>query len=404
MAINKVNKKNSPHFGEWRVRKQLMIDGRIVSLPVKYAKTKREAQDIERQLILDARKGFDFDGANQTLPDAFSNWIESQERANRWENSTKRSWHTAEKVVRHYCNELKLKDCNQDRMREFINCYVVEHHATASPHSTAAMILQHLRTYFLTIEGTLITKSPVPKRPLEKFFRKGLQSDPEEKYAMTDSELFGVKDVMLNDLQRLGIRYQVSRIALLIMSETGMRPQEVQAVKFSDLVEEEDHWVFKLHDSYYVLDKKMNGHLKSRRPGNWRLTPPITKSLYEVIRKFQSSQEQYLDQLGLSNPDDLICLCISDYRLLRLKQPITQRSMNDVLKKIAKQVGVQNGNKSLTCYTLRTTVGTRLARLSDYSYASDRMGNSLEVYTRYYVKPMNHGYGSLMDQYLAMNG
>lgn len=78
--------------------------------------------------------------------------------------------------------------------------------------------------------------------------------------------------------------------------------------------------------------------------------------------------------------------------------------MNDVLKKIAKQVGVQNGNKSLTCYTLRTTVGTRLARLSDYSYASDRMGNSLEVYTRYYVKPMNHGYGSLMDQYLAMNG
>lgn len=297
MAINKVNKKNSPHFGEWRVRKQLMIDGRIVSLPVRYAKTKREAQDIERQLILDARKGFDFGGVNQTLPDAFSNWIESQEQANRWENSTRRSWHTAEKVVRYYCSGLKLKDCNQDRMREFINCYVVEHHATASPHSTAAMILQHLRTYFITIEGTLITKSPVPKRPLENFFRKGLQSDPEEKYAMTDSELFGVKDVMLNDLQRLGIRYQVSRIALLIMSETGMRPQEVQAVKFSDLVEEEDHWVFKLHDSYSVLDKKMNGHLKSRRPGNWRLTPPITKSLYEVIKKFQSSQEQYLDQL-----------------------------------------------------------------------------------------------------------
>ena len=50
MAINKVNKKNSPHFGEWRVRKQLMIDGRIVSLPVKYAKTKFLM--LEKGLIL----------------------------------------------------------------------------------------------------------------------------------------------------------------------------------------------------------------------------------------------------------------------------------------------------------------------------------------------------------------
>ena len=63
---------------------------------------------------------------------------------------------------------------------------------------------------------------------------------------------------------------------------------------------------------------------------------------------------------------------------------------------------VKSNGLPLTCYTLRTTVGTRLARLGDYSYASNRLGNSLAVYMRYYVKPFNRGYGELMDQYLNM--
>lgn len=73
-----------------------------------------------------------------------------------------------------------------------------------------------------------------------------------------------------------------------------------------------------------------------------------------------------------------------------------------MLKEICKRVGVNNGDLPLTCYTLRTTCGTRLARLGDYSYACNRLGNSLAVYMRYYVKTFNTGYSGLMDRYLSM--
>lgn len=76
--------------------------------------------------------------------------------------------------------------------------------------------------------------------------------------------------------------------------------------------------------------------------------------------------------------------------------------MNDTMKELCKKANVQSNGLSLTYYTLRTTVGTRLARLGDYSYASNRLGNSLAVYMRYYVKPMSRGYGDLMDKYLSM--
>ena len=39
-----------------------------------------------------------------------------------------------------------------------------------------------------------------------------------------------------------------------------MRPQEIQALKFSNLVKNEAH-VFKVSDAYSKLQGKMNGHL-----------------------------------------------------------------------------------------------------------------------------------------------
>lgn len=109
-----------------------------------------------------------------------------------------------------------------------------------------------------------------------------------------------------------------------------------------------------------------------------------------------------MEEKGITNTKDLIFLTLSDFKLAQENKPISQRTMNDVLKELCKKANVQSDDLPLTCYTLRTTVGTRLARLGDYSYASNRLGNSLAVYMRYYVKPMNRGYSDLMDEYLSM--
>ena len=187
-----------------------------------------------------------------------------------------------------------------------------------------------------------------------------------------------------------------------VEAETGMRPQEIQALRYSNITKSEGYWVLKISDSFSEKENEFNGHLKSRKIGEWRLTPPITNDLHQALHDFRREQQRFLSKKGIESNNDLIFLSLSDYRLAQLGKPISQRTMNDAMKELCKKANVKSNGLPLTCYTLRTTVGTRLARLGDYSYASNRLGNLLAVYMRYYVKPFNRGYGELMDQYLNM--
>lgn len=402
MAIKKVTNHKSSHYNEYRVRLQPLVNGKRVTIPVHYVKTKREAKALEVKLTETAQKGFDFAGSDQLLKDAFSDWIDKQVELDRWSPITELNWRYTESVVRQYAKGLRIKDCDQDAMRKLVHDYVNDRKISVAPHSCVDRVLLQLRTYFLTLEGVSITKSPVPKKALDVFFRKDRQTATKDKYVLTDGELGEFKKVIQNDLKHLPVNKCVVRLGLWIEAETGMRPQEIQALKFSDLIQEEGHWVFKISDSYSEIQKQMNGHLKSRKKGESRLTPPITKALYDSIQNFHEKQIVFIKDKQLSNPNDLIMLCLADYRLARLSKPVTQRSMNDLLKRICEKAKINSGGLPLTCYTLRTTVATRLSRLGDYSYASDRLGNSLSIYMRYYVKPMSKGYDKLMDEYLAM--
>lgn len=402
MSIKKVTNKKSPYYGKWYVRVQPVVNGKRVTIPVHYANTKRQAEVLELKLVDNAKHGFDYEGANQPLADAFSTWIDRQKELDRWSPVTERTWRYTEKVVHQYSHGLKIKDCNEQTMRKLVHDYVNDRNISVSAHSCADRVLQQLRTYFLTLEGVTIVKSPISKRALDFFFRKDRQSIVQDKYVLTDEELIKFKSIIKNDLQRLSVNKCVTRLGLWIEAETGMRPQEIQALHFSDLVKDEGHWVFKIGDSYSELQGKMNGHLKSRKRGEFRLTPPITAELHQAIQDFKDEQTKFIEEKKIPNPNHLIMLCLADYRLGRLGKPVTQRSMNELLKIICKKANVNSNGLPLTCYTLRTTVATRLAKLNDYNYASARLGNSLAIYTRYYVKPLSSGYSDLMDRYLAM--
>ncbi len=219
---------------------------------------------------------------------------------------------------------------------------------------------------------------------------------------MTDQEFQAFRQAIQDDLNQIPIQRWVVRMALWVEEETGMRPQEIQALKLANLTQDEGHWVFQINDSYSELTKGLNGHLKARRKGESRLTPPITQQLYDQLQIFKQKQEEFIKEKGLQTTSDLLFLNLTDYRLARLGYPVTHRSMNDMLKELCRRIGVNNGDLPLSCYTLRTTCGTRLARLGDYSYACNRLGHSLAVYMRYYVKTLNTGYSGLMDRYLSM--
>ena len=397
-----MTKENSKYYNQYRIRVQPMVNGVKIAVPVHYETTLRKAKLLEKKLVEEAKQGFTPAGANQFLSDALEQWVDHQVELDRWSPITEEAWRYTTKMVKYYCSNLRIKNCDEDSMRKFIHDYVNDHDVTVAAHSTADKILQQLRTFFLTLEGVSIIQSPVPKKALDYFFRKERQSIVKDKYVLTDEEFRKLKQLIKKDIDRLPIYSVVSRLALWVEAETGMRPQEIQALRYSNLIRSEEHWVFRIDDSFSEKEGKFNNHLKSRKIGEWRLTPPITDKLRLELLNFKEKQKRFMEEKGITNTKDLIFLTLSDFKLAQENKPISQRTMNDVLKELCKKANVQSDDLPLTCYTLRTTVGTRLARLGDYSYASNRLGNSLAVYMRYYVKPMNRGYSDLMDEYLSM--
>ena len=135
-------------------------------------------------------------GANQFLSDALEQWVDHQVELDRWSPITEEAWRYTTKMVKYYCSNLRIKNCDEDSMRKFIHDYVNDHDVTVAAHSTADKILQQLRTFFLTLEGVSIIKSPVPKKALDYFFRKERQSIVKDKYVLTDEEFRKLKQLI----------------------------------------------------------------------------------------------------------------------------------------------------------------------------------------------------------------
>ena len=224
-------------------------------------------------------------------------------------------------------------------------------------------------------------------RPLTKFFRRDEMNAPVKKYVFTNNEINVLKDRIYRELGVTRISYWTTRIAILIALDTGMRPQEIQALKWSQITNDGSFKVFRINDSWNEKEKHLNGHLKSRPHGESRLTLPLSEPLLQLLNKFRHCQLELLKENGLTNFNDRILLNITDYHLCALGYPITQKSMNDMLKQLSKKVGVNNQNLNISMYTCRHTVATKLGNTPGMSYpwAASRLGHSLKMFMRTYV-------------------
>lgn len=70
-------------------------------------------------------------------------------------------------------------------------------------------------------------------KPLSKFFRRDEMSITSKKYVLTNKEIQLLKDQIYGNIESSRINYWTTRIAILISLDTGMRPQEIQALKWS---------------------------------------------------------------------------------------------------------------------------------------------------------------------------
>lgn len=107
-------------------------------------------------------------------------------------------------------------------------------------------------------------------------------------------------------MANLQVDFWVSRLAILIALETGMRPQELQAIRWDQLVKEGNYNVFEIDDAWSEKLHRLNGHLKSRPHGFSRKTLPLSNDLVELLLSYQKKQKKLLRDKGIINRNKFI--------------------------------------------------------------------------------------------------
>lgn len=330
-------KSTGNHAGEFQVRIQPIneLTGKRENWPIGYAKTKRAAKAMERQMWADYQDGLNRADGNAVFAEQFRKFVDKRKKS--VSAVTYRDWDYSADVVEHYFGSAKIKQINTEAIADFARQFVKDHNTTVRKSSAIDRRLTHIRSYFQTIVGKVVKKNPVPRKPLNVFFRRNEFDIGSKCYVFNDNELNLLKDEIISELSNTEITRWLTKLAIWIGLETGMRPGEIQALRFRNLEQFKNYTTFVIDDSWSDYSKSFNGALKARPHGDSRRCLPISKSLLSFIKAFHKKQVKFLKLHGLSNPEDLVFLNIRDYKSSSNNQPINQRSMNDMLDKLCKK-------------------------------------------------------------------
>lgn len=374
------------HKGEFQVRIQPVdpATGKRISWPVQYAKTKRDAKKIEGQLWSRLDEGEDLSHANDVFADAFDKYIENRNSMSVWSPVTYRDWSYSAKIFHEYFGKLKIKQVTLNTVIKFAHTFVKQRGVTVSKNSMIARRLSHLNSFF----RDTLHKPLLPKDALQTvIFRRSDFSVQQKNYLFSDSDLDNLQTRIKDDMTKLRVSYCATRLAIWIASETGMRTQEIQALRFSNLKKVDGKYTFKINDAWSDYTKSFNHVLKNRRKGEYRIVLPLSNDLVKTIEEYRIKQQTFLRKNGLYNKEDLIFLNLQDYKFAAEGIPLNQRSLNMMLQKLCKQLCIGNSGQKISMYSFRHTICTKLANTPGMSYpwAAARMGHSVQMFLKNYV-------------------
>lgn len=391
------------HKGEYQVRIQPInkITGKRENWPVDYASNRSTAKALERQMWADYEEGMQLADGNAVFAEEFRKYI--NRKKNTISPVTYRDWNNSANEFEKYFKNTKIKDVSERLVEQFARDFIRKHKATVGRATVIDHRLTHMRSFFNELIGKVVKENPVPEQYLDKFFRKNEFSVRKQRYLFTNSELELIKKQIQGALNHTTIDKWGTRLALWIDLETGMRPGEIQALKFNNLITEDGYTTFKINDSWSDYARKFNGTLKARPKGYSRCCLPISQELIDFIDTYKKEQKKFLKYHGLTNPKGLIFLNLHDYKTCANNIPITQKSMNEMLKKICGKLNISVNGSQLSMYSFRHTLCTKLANKPGISYpwAAERMGNSLSIFMRVYVKADRDVNQKMMDNWMS---
>lgn len=387
MAIQKVTTGN--HAGEYRIRVQSRnpVTKKRMNVPVQYAKTLREAEQVQARIITRISGGYDYDQAHMTVTECLKNFIEKEKLQRGWSKRTYLAWRNTQRIIEEYFVGVRMNRLNEDVMRTFARKFINDRHLNIGPNAVIGRVLVHMHAFLGKYVGTVYKRNPVPRSPVNAFFKEEEQTLTRERYALSKEEVQQMTVAIKNGLDMRNPRVCVSRLAIWVDLQTGMRPQEVQGLCWDNLVgDEENGYYFHINDAWNDVSKELNGHLKKRKRGESRNTLPISSELKECLDEYHKQQISYLERRRIENKHDFMFLNLNDYQKCVAGYPVCQTSLNDMLKRLGDEIGI-NTELRWSMYSLRHTVATTLANDPKVSYpwAANVMGHTVNIFMKNYV-------------------
>lgn len=395
-----------PNRNEWIVRFQPVVNGKRKSI-TKRAPSKLEAQKIEIELKIKyekiQRSGLPSITDDSLLIKEYTKFVER--RAKSITVTTNRSWSYSLELLNDFLTKkrltkLRLRDADQDLFNDFAHWYIENHPKAGVKKSTVIDVtLAHLRTFFeYLIDVAVIVVNPIPKGYLKRFFRQSDFNTGRKWHLFSKDEINDLREELLKEYESSTVANSVTKLAVLLDTYLGLRPEELQVLKFDQLVKYEGSYTFKINNSWSEKEKRPNGSLKDRPKGAFRYCLPIKDNrIIKLIKEFKEKQQQYLSKYGLENTSDYIFLNLHNYNSIRSDNqlPVAQKSLNDRLKEACDRAGiVKQEGAVLALYSIRVYLSSLLGKDNNISnvYASQRMGNTVQVFLNTYVKETRESY------------
>lgn len=124
--------KKGTHAGKWQVRVQPVdpITGKRLSLPVKYFDTKREAEQVAKQIKAEYEDGLNLSDGKAVFAESFQKYVD--QRANSISPVTLKSWQESADSFKQYFKNAKVNQITTPLISQYAHDYVNKHHATVS--------------------------------------------------------------------------------------------------------------------------------------------------------------------------------------------------------------------------------------------------------------------------------
>ena len=391
--------------GLWSVRIQPVINGKRKSV-TKKAKTKLEAQKLEIDLKVKYaryKNGVPSITDESKLLSEYNDYV--NKKAESITSTTNRSWSYSLTLLQAYLKAknlegIQLKEVDQYFFNDFSHWYIRNHPKASVKRSTVIDVtLAHLRSFFsFLLDKAVLSVNPIPKGYLKIFFKQSDFSTGRKWHLFSKDEIDELRKELLKEYKNSTVPNSVSKLAVLLDTYLGLRPEELQVLKFDQLVKYEGSYTFKIDNSWSEKDKKPNGSLKDRPKGAYRYCLPIkNKEIIDLIKEFEIKQKEFLDKYGLENTSGYIFLNLHNYKSISSNNqlPVTQASLNEKLKDACSKAGIKKQDNSiLALYSLRVYLSSLLGndnRISNM-YACQRMGNTIQVFLSTYVKENRESY------------